>query len=207
MAATYRAVGFGSGQTTGSFTGTKPTGTVSGDILIAFQASDTDSTLTDLGTPTGGATWQLLGSRSGGPIQKYWWKVAGGSEPTTYGFTQGSTANGIVIIVAVSGGATTTPIHANNSSGSTTTVTTPTITSPGADALELRFASGIAGGATTWTPPSGHTERREQQVSTNLSGHVTTRALTAGGATGTANHTASVNQTSRGGVTIAVATA
>ncbi|MEV2277702.1 hypothetical protein AB0I72_19150 [Nocardiopsis sp. NPDC049922] len=136
-----------------SFSVTKPAGAVAGDILVAFQASNLGDSA-DLGAPTGGATWQQLGSTlTGGTGQlhtKVWWKEASGSEPASYGFTQASGADGCVAIAAVQGGdAAVTPVVGTFSPFSDDTeIPTPGVTPTNADDVELRWVS-----AQYTTPP------------------------------------------------------
>ncbi|WP_304452914.1 carbohydrate binding domain-containing protein [Nocardiopsis sp. YSL2] len=136
-----------------SFSVTKPSGASEGDILVACQTSNLGDA-SDLGTPTGGATWQQLGSTITGGTDslhtKVWWKEAGGAEPASYGFTQGSGADGCVSIAAVQGadGAVTPAVAAFDPFADDTSIPTPGITPTNADDVELRWV-----GAQYTTPP------------------------------------------------------
>ncbi|MFI6496895.1 hypothetical protein [Nonomuraea typhae] len=148
-----------------------------------------------MGTPTGGATWNLLADRarddSTGAGTKVWWKVAGAGEPSTYGFTQGSSADGSVSIIAVQDGSTNTPIVAQTGgTASGTSKATPSTTPNGSDDFEIRCVALHTVSATvTFTPPSGFTERTDIQSSTFALTTTATRTLASGGATGTHNFT------------------
>lgn len=99
---TYRSVSSVASGTTGAFNCAKPAGVVSGDILVAFHSCDF-GLASAMGTPTGGATWLPLTTLDDGLNDlhtKVWWKVAGGSEPANYGFTQNSSGDGVVVIAA-----------------------------------------------------------------------------------------------------------
>jgi hypothetical protein len=146
---------------TSSTTVPKPTGTVSGDKLIAFHFCDVGP-LTDMGTPTGGASWGTVkASKSEGDeaLQgKVWEKTAGGSEPSSYGFTQNGSADGVIIIVAIqtgtwTGGATyATPV----SNPETKYFTTPANTPIGTNDLVIRAVNGTGSGSNTssWSEPT-----------------------------------------------------
>lgn len=109
----------------------KPTGVVSGNVLVAFtQVYNKDVTT----WASSGWTVKIQTSETGGPANSdlsaaILYKVAGGSEPASYTFTQsGSTGDTTVnvIIAAYSGVDNTTPIDtatANNSAGNNATVT------------------------------------------------------------------------------------
>jgi hypothetical protein len=147
--ATHLATG-----TTGSANVSKPTGTVEGDLLLAFHNNDVGD-LVDMGTPTGGETWQagLSNFADPGPM-KTWWKFAGASEPSTYGFTQDAGADGAITIVRVSGAdPAVDPVWfgPNQNLTNAATINTPASTPIGEDDLEYRCALGTgASGTPTW---------------------------------------------------------
>lgn len=67
-----------------------PTGTLSGDFMVAFVGAFNPSTIT---TPTG---WTLLTQttwQSGSYSSGFLYRVASGSEPATYAFTNGTNYN------------------------------------------------------------------------------------------------------------------
>lgn len=208
MSATVRAVASAAASTT-SFTCSKPTGTLAGDLLIAFQAAD-GGTFAEMTTPTGGAAWAALGQQqwsSAEPGTKVWWKIAGGSEPATYGFGQGVNSESVVGIAAlVSFDTTATPLLTSSASGSSTTnVPTPSVT-PTTASLELRWAAswGMSGTAITWTPPATYTEQIDQSSGSFTSAALATKPVPAG-ATGIQNFTSSQTTTQYLGITVAVA--
>lgn len=194
--------------TAGSFSCNKPTGTAQGDVLVAFHGADVGA-LTDMGTPTGGATWNLLASRARddatGAGSKVWWKVAGASEPTSYGFTQGSNADGAVSIVAVQNASSNTPVIAQT--GGTTSGTskaTPSTTPNGSDDLEIRCVILHAPGASglTSTAPATYTEQTDVESGQYVLSTTATKALTSGAATGTQNFTISASVSEWHGFTV-----
>ncbi len=133
------------GGTTDPCTVTKPTGTASGDLLIAFAGSGL-STARKFSTPSG---WTLqaedvTGGTVGGSIQniQLFYKVAGGSEPSTYDFTPATTnLKGCVAICRVSGAedpATTALVHVFDREGAAGSCSSPSVTPTDADSLVIR---------------------------------------------------------------------
>lgn len=209
MAATLRAVASATGQGV-SITCDKPTGTLEGDLMIAFHVADA-GTMAAMGTPTGGATWQLLGTEqwvTGEPGTKVWWKTAGSSEPATYGFSQGSSADGAVAVAAITTPVIDEPViesSASNTSG--TSVPTPSITPATSDDLEFRWAAskGQSGATLTWTPPATYTERADRQSNMFTSATLASKTLTSGAVSGVQNFTLSTSTNAHMGVTVAIA--
>jgi hypothetical protein len=86
----------------GSLACNKPTGVVSGDLMIAFLALNDD---TSLGGPSG---WtKQLDVVAGTPTVDHfecslWYKVAGGSEGTTYSWTKSAGATASPMTVSIS---------------------------------------------------------------------------------------------------------
>jgi hypothetical protein len=205
MAADYRDSTTAGGDVT-SFNCAKPAGVISGDVLVACHVSL--GTAGSMGTPSGGATWVQLGSTltSGSGSVKMWRKIAGGSEPANYGFTQDS--EGTAIIVAVMDADTTvTPIIATSTAGSGTSITTPSITPATAADFEMRFATAARFTTpVTFTPPATYTEREDSSTGNDFaSASVATKQLVSAGASGAQNFVASGTPDNRGGITVAVA--
>jgi hypothetical protein len=160
----------GSGTTV---TLTKPSGTVSGDVLIAAMnnigASRAVTTI-----PSG---WALIKEElvATSPAVGLWVfkKVAGGSEPASYDFTFNYDFNGSGGIVAYSGGSdvsVTGAVTTTSGGSSPYTVAAPAITVPDNDSLlvwigTLNVPTPTA--AATFTAPSGYTKRWEQSTSYN----------------------------------------
>lgn len=144
----------------------KPTGTASGDVMIAWHGNDF-GTYSSLTAPAG---WtQLTGLDRGTDTMhlKIWTKTAGGSEASTYGFPQGSGNDGCVVIVTLrnvnpSTGTWlwSTPVWAADSQ----TRTAPSVSGAGPGAVLLCSTLADASNtANTWTPPSGMTEQGDVQ--------------------------------------------
>lgn len=167
-----------------SFTCGKPSGTASGDIMVAFQSSDWGSA-SGMTTPTGGASWTLLAELDSGTNvlhTKIWWKVAGGSEPSTYGFTQASSGDAVVGIATLLN-ATGSAVFDGVENNGTAFFDTPSITPIGEADYELRWVAGTSGTGVAWTSPSGYTEAIDAQSSTFTAAslaHASLSALTTG---------------------------
>ncbi|WP_433363979.1 hypothetical protein [Streptosporangium sp. CA-115845] len=210
MAASLRSVASATPNSVGSFNVTKPSGTVVGDVLIALHSTD-EGTLAQMGTPTGGATWQSLGTRNSGTTHdmktKVSWKVAGSSEPANYGFTQNSAGMGVVAVVAIMGAdGNITPVLAQAGADTFgTTVTTPATTPTGVNDFELRWAAGNPDfEPVTWTAPVGYTKQADLQGD-NTTACLATKLLTSADATDALNFIASETIGYRHGFTIDVA--
>ncbi|MBB4702576.1 hypothetical protein [Sphaerisporangium siamense] len=167
-----------------------------GDMLVLCHAADIGS-LAEMGTPSGGATWQLLDSAqwptNTDAGMKIWWKLAGASEPTSYGLTQNSGADGTATVVCLQDPGAGTPVVAHTGgTTSTTSIPTPSTTPNGSNDFELRFAGASSGNgsATSFTPPAGFTERSDVTSGSQYAPQsCATRTLSSGGATGTQNFT------------------
>ncbi|MEV8637803.1 hypothetical protein AB0395_39765 [Streptosporangium sp. NPDC051023] len=188
---TYIATATATSSTT-PYTVAKPTGTLSSHLMLLFQAADTGGATT-LTTPTGGTTWSLLASTDmdvGGT--RVWWKIAGDSEPSTYGLAQNSGADGVVAVAAIADVGPQTPFVAQSTGSGSNTVSTPSGTPfAGAD-IELRWAAGKGASASvTWTPPATYTEQADLQSRTYTTACLATKQLTSSSATGALNFTAS----------------
>jgi hypothetical protein len=114
--------------------------------------------------------------------------IVGGSEPTSYSFILSSAQSATGGVLAYTGVDPVTPIDASGgvASAASTSITAPSITSTGANRLLVGLFATAA--LTTETPPSGMTERFDQQVPGTNTYKVTTAGddepLAAAGATG-----------------------
>ena len=197
MAISLRAAGTFDHDTgaTGGWAVPKPTGTASGDVLIAIVGAIGSSvTFSDT---TGG--WTLIGSETTNSninLSAYW-RVAGGSEPSTYTFTPSAGVKGFGCIVAYTGADTTNPIDssAHNTVTSSATVT-PADTISSSNCWLLVAAIGrhtaAGAGARTWSDSDGSDASRYSHGTNAGSGFDFTggvfdsnRALTSGSASRT----------------------
>jgi len=185
----------GSG-TTGSYTVSRPSGTVSGHKMLLFQSSDV-GTLADMGTPTGGTTWNLLGTLDNGDDAvrtRVWYKVAGGAEPFSYGLTQNASADGVAFVVSIrNADAVAVPVFDMDPYSDTAVVSTPGIVPAGTNDLEFRYVVGAnlsSQPGISWQsdPADGLTERADKQSGFWITGALFSIGLTGaevGGGTGT----------------------
>jgi len=147
-----------------SLTINKPTGTTSGDVMIAAIAfRPYNATLT---APSG---WTLIRKTSqsvgNNLAQAIYRKVAGASEPASYTWTLGSSpapvgaAGGIMAFYGIN---TTTPVNVENGQATPNALThsTPDVTTTANNTIVVT-AHSYSTCPTYWTPPSGMTEAVE----------------------------------------------
>ena len=161
-AVTYNTIAFvnatavASAGTGASLSPTKPTGTASGHVLLAEVVYTGSPTVTE---PAG---WTLITTHTAtGLTAKYYYKLAGGSEPAAYTWNFSSSTNAAIVVAAYSGCNAAHYIDGYNVShtDSGTAMTAPGGIYPYSTAGMLVFL-----GATTnvrATPPSGMTERAD----------------------------------------------
>lgn len=140
---------------------TVPSGTVSGDIMVAVVFCSGAVTI----TPPAGWT-QLDVAFSAGPSIGTWYRVAGGSEPGSYSWTYSGTPTAIAVIYTAQGGDGALPVDAHSAFHrrvSSLLITGDSITPTRAGSLVLHV--GVAGSATTVTVPSGFTDRQHPTLS------------------------------------------
>lgn len=148
----FRSVAIGGNSTGSTATVTKPAGTVAGDLLIAICTCDVDGTAAALTAPVGGG-WTPAGgngSSTGSPPMRVFYKVAGGSEPSSYAFgtPNTSTSDAVVVVSAWQNVDTTGPIQVVPSFAYSTTgtiATAPAVTATGDGALITAYASSNTG--------------------------------------------------------------
>ena len=145
--------------TTTTLTINKPTGVVAGDVLIAsFSSSANNNAVASLSGWTSIAGANLGGGSAYGTVL---WKVAGGSEPTSYAFSVGGvgTVGAIVAFTGVdTSGATPFDATGTLATGSSTSVSATSITTVSANAAIIIFgmegsktAGNVAGTWSCWT--------------------------------------------------------
>jgi hypothetical protein len=144
---------------------TKPTGVVSGDVMLAsFVTNDGTRVLNTL--PDGWSTIASVASTTA-PGIAFWVckKVAGGSEPATYDFEFNYGFNGRALITAYQDGsdASVAGVAASAALGTSPyAVSAAAITVPDADSKILFFGAArftTTGTTPVFTPPSGYDER------------------------------------------------
>lgn len=167
---------------------TKPTGTVSGDTVVIWLVLAKEGTLPTPTAPSGfelvtGPTWPISETISGFNVaDRLYWKVAGGSEPTSYAFTH-TTANSAVIAIRVTGAGASPSFVISTNSGTGTTATFTGITTTKAESLILAFMQDFGDTANNLTPPTGTTPTFTERLDTVLA-YACTGTLASAGATG-----------------------
>lgn len=120
-----------------SFSVSKPTGTSSGDLMIAFQLSDS---VTSSMAISGGSSWTVIYTHAS-VGEKIYAKIAGASEPSTYPCSQGSSAvGGMIHLISIANPINTTlPTALKSSDTTSTSIDTPSLTSVGSADIDLRW--------------------------------------------------------------------
>lgn len=190
--ATIRNVTSRSSGTTGSYTVPRPDGVSSGKVMFAVASCDVGNP-TDMGI-SGGSSWgsPILSISSGeGTIQtRVWRKVAGGSEPTNYTFTQNSFADGVAAVGVLDGADTSVlPNIDYIINPERKLFTSPGVSLHGTNDLDVRWCAGNGSGysGVSWQSPTneGFVEYADKQSSSFTSGVLAARPLTDFGGVGT----------------------
>lgn len=178
----------------------KPTGTASGNLLLAWHYNDAGNIATST-PPSGWATNATQDQGINAAHFKLYSKTAGGSEGSTYTFNQSSVA-GVITIIALSGVDVTAAhwVISTTSTANSASRVCPSLTGVSAGGVLLCTAMVDASAvAITFTAPSGMTKQSDVQSGTASAMSVasllsppnptTTRTFTAssGNMTGSAN--------------------
>lgn len=172
-------------NTVTSYVMTKPSGVVSGNLLVAALAVY-DSTTVTITPPAGWSAAAPVARRTTGNVINIFtfYKIAGGSEPSTYTFTNSVSRYTVGVIARYTGANATTPIDTNTSgnSGSGTTVTGTGITTTVANTRLICVTAGYNYGSST---PSGMTDRAAFDGVNHFFDQVAASAGSTGNRTGT----------------------
>lgn len=194
----YRSFAVGGTAAATSFTCSKPSGVVTGDLLIAFQ-SVFDATGTVVPAISGGTGgWTALPGISPGwdgfaATLTGWYRVADGSEPSSYtaSIVGGASFSGTLAIVATNGAGEVVSGNAVSASDTSadTTAAAPAV-APVGDAL--LFISNAYHSSVGYTYPGAYTDTTGEVASGgggNNKQRVCRRENYTGGSTGTVNGT------------------
>lgn len=164
-------------------TGNKPSGVVSGDLLVAsVYWNDRNQAV------TGPSGWTEIASfNTGDPSASAscWYKVAGGAEPVTYTWAGGTVTRRGVTIAAFSGSYAADPVDA----AAVITQASPVsagITTVADCAMVLYFAGFDAGPSGTWSEDTGYTSAGADDG--NFSSYIGYKEYPTAGATGTISY-------------------
>jgi hypothetical protein len=177
-----------------ALTMTTPTSTQSGDLLIATVVTDGDVTVS---TPSGWTSIDQGQSDSDASTLGVWYRVADGTESTTYTFTWTGDQEAAGSISRYIGVDTSDPIDGSDSdTGTSTTPTAPSVTASNANSVVLRIFG--SDGSETSTEPTGTTERFGLTSSATAGDATTTSGAdavqAAAGGSGTASFTLGASQ-------------
>ena len=140
----------------------KPTGTVSGNLMVAFMA--TNRTSGAAWTPASG--WTEIADQVATPNIAIAYKVAGGSEPSTYTFTFSQPSNIVAGSILTYSGAAYDAIGSFATGTSTTTATGP---SAALNYSKLIGFCGLTGSGVTVTAESVMTQQVQDSDATSPS--------------------------------------
>jgi hypothetical protein len=174
------------------YTVAKPTGTTTGDFMLASVVC-TSGTIDQILPPAG---WYAVlgGGVNGSNNIAAWYKVAGASEPSTYDFTSGTnTSVGIGIITFYSDSAAQINVDAvaTQVNASSTNRTYPSVTF---SAAGMMVCFGAAGNSLASTPPGSMTELWDTTVSGNKT-YCMYGSVSVAGASGTRTATGTAQDT------------
>ena len=155
----FRAVSFGSNNaSTTSINLARPTGTLTGDVMLALLDVRGTSTVT---APAG---WTLIrtDTYTASLRMHAYWRVATASDPTSWTWTFSGSRLAAGAIHAYSGVDTANPIDASGGApapAASATATAPSITTTVPNTMLVAFFANLAD--STWTAPAGFTERAD----------------------------------------------
>lgn len=176
-----------------------PTGTTSGDLLLAgiYAGDDGATALPTLTPPAGWTLARPLLTHTTIATLGLYWRFAGAGEPASYTFTISAKVSGVAQISAYRGVDPARPIDAYSGSdvGACTSCTVPSVTTTVANTRLVAAVGGYnsASTATTWTAPA-LTVRSSGNNNSARSGLIADKAQAAAGASGSFTATASVAQ-------------
>lgn len=201
MAAAVRSLSKASVAGGGALSVAVPTGTASGDYLIAVQKCDNDQTaFTNMTAPAG---WTLVADSSAvstaAGFGKVWKKTATGSEGSSYSFSGKTGSTHYVQVLAITGSTGVVnigPTWSRPAAGTYTSLVAPSVTSTAAGLqICLWDMEGVPSSAYTITAPAGFTGTSTIDSGVFQCDLVAYKAGVASGATGTATATGSSSST------------
>lgn len=182
---------FQSGAAVSTIPLAKPSGTATGDLLVAVLGINGAVTVTP-----GESGWTRINTNdSGAPVTRLatYWRIVAGGDPATYSFGLGTSAAAFGTLVRIIGFDTGTTIDvAGTATGSATDPVAPSITTTVANVLKIACcAQSNPAVNADYTPPAGYTE--DSDLNGNgagsaliLTGEVAHRVQATAGASGTA---------------------
>lgn len=173
--------------TTGtSLTITKPSGTASGDLLVAvIYFNGNSNTITP---PSGWTSIGGFSTFSSGATSEWYYKIAGGSEPADYTWTGTSSNRNSGVVATFTGSFTGDPTDSGpntNTSGPTNTG----ITTINSNVMVIYFGGYDEAAGGTWNEDTGWTSAGADSGATNT--YIGYKLYATAGATGTISYSIS----------------
>ncbi|HSX05827.1 MAG TPA: hypothetical protein VLF69_05130 [Candidatus Saccharimonadales bacterium] len=179
----FRSVSTATQASAASVVVNKPTGTSLGDVLIAYFTVYPGATTVTLPAPTG---WTPIGSLTSYTTadqiySQAFYKVAGGSEPSSYTFTSTVAKPCDISVAAYTGVDTNNPVDVSSgNSGSSTTPTATAVTTTNANEMLLFLTSGFSGSISSG--PANMTQRASYDSTKNYTYDIVQVAASSSGA-------------------------
>ena len=189
---------YASFSSTSSWSVNKPTGLAVGELILLVLETSLATGWTVSGFTTGPTV------TSGTIDMATFWRVADGTEGSTFSLTRATGATGSVVAHRISG-ASTVGAEANSSiavGSGTDPVVIPALTTLGTDRLLLAIYASHRGGTLTWTTPTGFTAGTQFTSSPSQQSIFHTTQASAG-STGTVSSSSSPTTVSRTGLLLA----
>jgi len=185
---TWQTFGSVTGNTAGtSATVPKPSGTVQGDLMVAFITKSNTPDFTVV--PTG---WTLIRNTAAAADVRHgvWWKIAGASEPADYTWQWAASVRYVGSIHRITVHHATTPVEGSGTPavGVSGTPDPPSYTPGSTQDYLILVSFGEAAKGNSATPPTNYTERSDLSTSgagpnnAHAASSVATRQLNTGAA-------------------------
>lgn len=166
--------------TTSAFEVARPSGVVSGDLLIAFYYHQNNSA--SLTLPSGWTVLRNAVLTDEVGVFAVCWRVAGPSEPTGYSFQSNNAGGQGVTIAAFTGGsATVSVLGANAVQNATASVSAPSITMTNSGLL-LMFSAAENSGQSVVSGPVGMDQKLEAELNPRMTLYTQSRGAGSTGA-------------------------
>jgi len=160
----YESYQYAKGDSTGC-TVTKPSGTSSGDLLVAMVASDDGRTHSSDSSEFTVIQQDIHGSSASLSV---WYQVAGGSEPSNYSWTFSAAADYVCAIARVTGAAGSPLDVSGKDEAESSTATAPSVTTNQDNSLVfVAISQDTAGVQSVSSWPSVDTQILEEQQDTS----------------------------------------
>ena len=175
----------------------KPAGVIEGDLMIALSAGSNGVSW------SGDTGWTEIFDLGSNPAQRVAYKVAGGSEPSTYTFTPASSIVAQSHIIIAYRRAEYVSIGSANYAGSGSPITAPSVTASAANMVAIALFVNEAGGALS-SITSGWSILESATPGTTATPHIWSYSKSARGETGDAVLAFSGTASKRSGIQLLI---